>query len=205
MKNVILSLLSIACTLLVQEGAYAGTTADFEMKLLAEHSERSLSPKFTDAQLESIHAIKTKYLEADESNISQLHLLHRKSFELMSGVSLNKEDLMLVQSKINATEAELANQRLRMAIELHDVLTPEQKDEMHKHMLEREAGPGGLAGPGGPGGSFASHGPGGGMMPSCFGPGMPPSFLGPGMMPSFLGPGMPPPPGFPPPPGISTR
>jgi Spy/CpxP family protein refolding chaperone len=203
MKNGILSLLLMgACTLLVQSGAYAGDTVDFEKKLLAEHSERSLSPKFTDAQLETIHAIKTKYLEADESNISQLHLLHRKSFELMSGVNLNKEDLMLVQSKINATEAELANQRLRMAIELHDVLTPEQKAEMHKHMLEREAGPGGLAGlagpggPGGPGGPFAPHGPGPGMPPFCFGP---------GMMPSCFGPGMPPPPGFPPPPGISAR
>jgi Spy/CpxP family protein refolding chaperone len=146
MKRVTLSLLLMsAFTLLGQPGVYAGDNEIFEKTLVAEHtehSERHEPLKFTDAQLELIHAIKAKYFDADEPNISQLHRLHRKSFELMSGLNVSKDDLMLVQSKINTIEAELANQRLRMSLELRDVLTVEQKAEIHKHMIEREAGPG---------------------------------------------------------------
>jgi Spy/CpxP family protein refolding chaperone len=203
MKKVTLSLLLLgALTLLSQQGVYAEGSKVFEKKLVAERSEHTPgceSLKFTDAQLESIHAIKSKYLDADEPNISQLHRLHRKLFELMSGLNVDKEDLMLVQSKMNAIEAELSNQRLRMALELRDVLTAEQKADIHKHMLEWEAAPGGPKGPGGlgrfegfegfeshggHGGGFPVHGPGGSMMPPLFGPGMPaPGFLPPPGMP----------------------
>lgn len=219
MKKVTLSTLLMGTfALLSQPGVYANDNEISEKKLIAEHTEHAgtFSPiKFTDAQLESIHAIKAKYLDADESNISQLHNLHRKSFDLMSGLNVNKEELMSVQSKINAIEAELSNQRLRMALELRDVLTAEQKAAIHKNMLEREAGPrgfggpggfdgfGGPSGPGGAGGVFPSHGPGSGMMPSCFGPGrsrpgfpplpgMPGSGFLPGPPHMFV-PGMPPP------------
>jgi Spy/CpxP family protein refolding chaperone len=182
MKKVNLSLLLIgALTLLGQNGVFAD-----ERKLVAEHTEHSdqaecvekFAPiKLTDAQLESIHAIKAKYIDADEPNISQLHRLHRKSFELMSGLNVNKDDLMSMQSKINAIESELSNQRLRMTLELRDVLTAEQKADVHQHMLEREAGPGGFGGPrgmGGPGGGMFPHDSGWGVMPFCTGPGMPP-------------------------------
>jgi Spy/CpxP family protein refolding chaperone len=177
MKKVTLALLvTTASTICFQTGVFAGDAGGLEKKLSVEHSVSDAPLKLSEAQMESMHAIRNRYLDMDEPRLFELGRLHRKMGELMSGTTVNKDDLFALQTKINTGEAELADQRLRMALEMREVLTPEQRSGMHKHMLEGE-----FIGPGA--GEECRPGPGlhgGGMgLPPSFGPGMPPPPLPP--------------------------
>lgn len=171
---------------LASGGAFAeeGKVVSRKVAVTETCTDGKCGPKFTDEQLDRIHAIKLKYADAGSNRMSELHKLHRQMGEAMEQININRADVVALQGKISTLEAEAASDRTQMALDLHEVFTVEQRQAMRRHMLEHD-----LPGPG-------------------HGPGMPPPFMfgGPGFGPGpggGFGPGGPGGPGGPPhPPGL---
>lgn len=158
---------------LADEGKIAKNTL-----IVETHADAPALPKLTDEQLDKIHAIKMKYADAGAARMTELHKFHKKLFDDLSLVNVDKNEVLSLQNKITALEGQAANERVEMMIELHDVLSSEQRLQIRRRILVHD---------------LAGFGPGLGMPPQ----GMPSGLLG---MPPGFGfevPGLPPPPGPP--------
>lgn len=92
----------------------------------------------SDDQLEKMHAIKTKFQTDTATKQAELKVLHIQLREILSAESINKQAALSLQSKINNLKGELATARLNSMIERAEVLTSEQRKEIHHRMLQRE-------------------------------------------------------------------
>ncbi len=107
-------------------------------------AEKHPSPGFSDEQLERVHAIKVKYDDINDARDLKLQKLYRQIFESLNQQNLDKASLSAMQDKINSPEAAAANDDLQMMIDLHDVLTPEQRTNLRRETLQQEAIEGGV-------------------------------------------------------------
>ena len=107
--------------------------------------EKHPSPGFSDEQLDRVHAIKIKYDDLADDRDLQLNKLYRQISEALNQQNVDKASLTATQNKINALEAEESNSDLQMMIELHDVLTAEQRTNLRRRVLEQEAFEGSVA------------------------------------------------------------
>jgi Spy/CpxP family protein refolding chaperone len=171
MRKAPLLVLSMGLVITITNASYAGDDAKGTGRVLV--AERVVGeaphPKFTDDQLEKMHAIRAKYGDAGAARMLELHKLHRQIAEGLAQTTVDKDALLTLQKKVNDLESQANTERLQMMVEVHEILTPEQRQEMHRHMLQAEehmppgpmmmhhAGgfaigmpPGGIAGPGFP-------------------------------------------------------
>jgi Spy/CpxP family protein refolding chaperone len=107
-------------------------------------AEKHPSPGFSDEQLERVHAIKIKYDDVNASRDLELGRLYRQIFEGLNQQNLDKANLTALQNKINVLEVAAANDDLQMMIDLHEVLTPEQRTNLRRETLQQEALDGGV-------------------------------------------------------------
>ena len=183
------------CIAAATTAAYAGDQAPTktaitknvmtEHTLIAEsHAEVQGSPKFTDDQLEKMHAIGTKYGDSRAIRMAELEKLRHQIFDALGQQTVDKSQVLALQGKINELEAAAGIDRVQLMIEMHDVLSPEQRQQMRRHMLAHE-GPGfggeHMPHPGGFGGPMPGFGPPGLPM-------MPPPGCGPEFRPGKPGP-----------------
>ncbi len=113
-----------------------------ENTLIAEsHAEVQVSPRFTDEQLEKIHAVRTKYGDGNAVRMAELEKLRHQIFDGLGQQTVDKSQVLALQGKINELEAAAGIDRAQMMIEMHDILSPEQRQQMRRHMLTHE-GPG---------------------------------------------------------------
>lgn len=108
-------------------------------------AEKRPQPGFSDDQLERVHAIKIKYDDINDARDLELEKLNRQIIEGLNQQNADKATLFSVQTKINELEAKAANDDLQMMIDLHDVLTPEQRTNLRRETLQQEAMSGGMA------------------------------------------------------------
>jgi hypothetical protein len=114
------------------------------MTMSETFAEKHPSPGFSDEQLERVHAIKVKYDDLNDARDLQLQKLYRQIFESLNQQNLDKANLLALQNKINSLEAAAANDDLQMMIDLHDVLTAEQRTNLRRETLQQEAIDGGV-------------------------------------------------------------
>ena len=171
MKKAPLLVLITGCIMVASSASYANDDANtMKNALIAEtHGDAPAPPKFTDEQLEKIHVIKTKYADSGASRMTELHKLHRQLGDALSQVKIDTAEVQSLQAKLSELESQAGQARVQMMIELHDLLTVEQRQQMRRHMLSHDLfgfggpmhHPGGMGGPGMPPGFGPPHGPGG--------------------------------------------
>lgn len=119
----------------------------------------------SDAQLEKMSTLRNKFLDSTASQRTELETLYRQMKGVFTRADVDRNQALEIQSKINATKANLATARLNLKLEELSVLTPDQREKLRHRMLVSEAfggfhhgGPGRF-GHGGPAG-FGHGGPG---------------------------------------------
>ncbi|HEY9776811.1 MAG TPA: Spy/CpxP family protein refolding chaperone [Planktothrix sp.] len=133
-------------------------------------------PNFTDDQLEKMAALKDQYMQKTASQKDQIRLLHRQLREALAKENVDRSGAQSILSQINSIHSDLASKGLDFKLDMMNILTPEQREHMRRHMLMANAfggghhhhGRGGCGGgherghggPGGPGGKH-HHGHGG--------------------------------------------
>ena len=140
MKNQYLILL--ACSLSFLAAPAFAKDANMPAKPLTmteTYAEKHPSPGFSDEQLDRVHAIKVKYDDIHNARDLELDKLYRKIFEGLNLQSIDKASLTATQEKINVLEAASSNDELQMMIDLHEVLTPEQRTNLRRDTLIQEA------------------------------------------------------------------
>ncbi|MDR3615025.1 MAG: hypothetical protein P4L53_15805 [Candidatus Obscuribacterales bacterium] len=145
MKNHLVLL--VACGLACVVSPALAKDANMPVKPLTmseTFAEKHPSPGFSDEQLERVHAIKVKYDDITDARDLELQRLYRQIFEGLNQQNLDKANLTSLQNKINSLEATAANDDLQMMIDLHDVLTPEQRTNLRRETLQQEAIEGGV-------------------------------------------------------------
>lgn len=90
---------------------------------------------FSDAQLEKLNSLKLQAQEFREPLVLKLKNKRQELMDSLTKQELNKDEILKLQSQINELKSELANNRISYMIEASNVLTPEQKQIMHRSML----------------------------------------------------------------------
>jgi Spy/CpxP family protein refolding chaperone len=139
----------------------AGATAQ-EMSVPADDSQSQLlaqtavQPRIkfslTPEQLEKIGALKDQMTLDTATKKAQLQVSKHQLRGLLAKPSVNKQEALALQAKINALQGDLANARLGFKLAAGDILTPEQKEQFSKRMMF-----GGFGGGRGCGGGFKRH------------------------------------------------
>lgn len=96
-------------------------------------------PKFSDEQLEKIHSIKMKFEESGAGRGAELYVLHKKLMDAMSRTSIDKGEVTPLEGKIRNLESAEASDRIQMMLELHDVLTPEQREKLRRDFVAMDS------------------------------------------------------------------
>lgn len=148
--------------------------------------------KLSDEQLEQMHTIREKHAEIFIPKMAELMRLKHKQMELITALTYDKQAVKDLQTKINALQSELADDRLSIMLESDAVLNADQKKEL-RHMKLMHEPPFGPPGPLGGSGIGMAMGPIPdpmfGPMPAPFGPPMgPPAVPGPCLEPAPEGP-----------------
>lgn len=158
---VIVSLLLAAPVLAADNGTVNGADGG---RMLAqsktESSGRSFhhGPKMSDSQLEKIASLKNQFLDKTASERTELGSLHRQLKEVLSQNSIDRSKAESIQAKINSVKGDLSTAKLDLRMDEIANLTPEQREQMHRHMLVAEAFGGGHFGHHRHGGRHFEHG-----------------------------------------------
>jgi Spy/CpxP family protein refolding chaperone len=125
----------------------------------------------TDDQYEKLFAIKRDHMLKAAGSCGQMAAAHIALHDAMMAPTIDAAKVHAAQNTINQLKNAQANARLDMMIAMANVLTPEQREELHKRMIHRmvDGGFGGgnrmyirhHGGPGGPGGMHHHEGPAG--------------------------------------------
>jgi Spy/CpxP family protein refolding chaperone len=97
----------------------------------------------SDAQLEKMGSLKNKYADSTSAEKAQLGTLFRQMKDVISKPEIDRAQAVALQSKINAVKDDLSTARLNLKLDEIAVLTPDQREQIHHRMLEREAFGGG--------------------------------------------------------------
>lgn len=126
----------------------------------------------TDAQYEQLFALKRDNAGKNAARMGELASASMTLKDLMLQPTLDRTRILAAQARVNALKTELANAKLESRINMLSVLTPEQRTDLRRNMLQRMGGGGGhrgwrgkFMGPGGPG--CPMMGPGGDCPPGA--------------------------------------
>jgi Spy/CpxP family protein refolding chaperone len=134
-----------------------------------EHHHHGFSEanKMTDDQYERMYAIREDVQDQMGLKMAQERILHRKLKDTLSAASIDTKQAQDLANKITALKSDMTQMRLDSMIKMAQVLTPDQRKELHLMMIKGHHLHGGGGhhhwGQGGPGGhEHEGHGgPGG--------------------------------------------
>lgn len=89
-------------------------------------------------QLEKLNSIKTATMEKSGPLKAELRTLKRQLKDQLTQETIERSKVKGLNSQINDLKAKLSEIRIASAMDSHDVFTPEQKQLMRKHSLERQ-------------------------------------------------------------------
>jgi Spy/CpxP family protein refolding chaperone len=90
----------------------------------------------TDAQSEKIVSLKDQFMTQARPKISDIIASKRKIGELMSQPNVDKQQLLSLQNAINSDRDSLSNLKLENRLDELNVLTDQQREQLHKRFLE---------------------------------------------------------------------
>lgn len=96
---------------------------------------------FSDAQLEKLAGLKDNFDLNTAEKKAQLRSFYRQMHELMTEANIDRQKISDLHQRINTLKSDLSNARLAYMMDRAEVLTPEQRKEMHHWMLVRQTGP----------------------------------------------------------------
>lgn len=91
--------------------------------------------KLTDEQLEKLHTLQAELSHQALPKLLELKTLKRQLKDELTRATIDKQQVLLLQGKINAVRADLANARVAMMVDAHAILTAEQKQQMRRRYL----------------------------------------------------------------------
>ena len=97
---------------------------------------------FTDAQLEKMAALKDQYMLATAGKKAELHSLMRQMMDQLTQPTIDRAKITGIHDKMAALRTDLSNARLAYAMDRADVLTADQRKEIHHRMLLHQLGHG---------------------------------------------------------------
>lgn len=122
----------------------------------AERRERFLNPlSLTDPQMEKMAALKDQYKTDTAAKKAELRSLHMKIRELITQPTIDRQAITSLNGRITALRNELSGARLSYMLDRAEILTPDQRGQLHHMMLLRQSRMGhqkwqaGCKGPGG--------------------------------------------------------
>ncbi|RTL38069.1 MAG: hypothetical protein EKK48_22490 [Candidatus Melainabacteria bacterium] len=132
-------------------------------------------PRLSEAELLRLAELKGKLEDSLAPKMLELRSLQRQQKLAMAKTSIDRAQVMQLQTRINNVQADIANSRLTFQLDVTDGMPAEAKERMRKHLL-LDAAFGADMGFGGP------PPPGPGLSPTCVPPGFgppPPHLFGP--------------------------
>jgi Spy/CpxP family protein refolding chaperone len=124
--------------------AQEAPTGEATAPLLAQTTVRtSPRPSLSEDQLLKLRALKDQFSVDTAQKKAQLKVLKHQLFDKMSAASVNKSEVLALNTQINALKADLSNQRVSFMLAAGDVFTPEQRAAFRSRMLRRGMGHGG--------------------------------------------------------------
>jgi Spy/CpxP family protein refolding chaperone len=138
MKNKALWLLLCGYMAATSSAAIADTAVTVKQVAMTSTTDEDKALKFSDDQLERMHTIRAKFEDSRGARALEIHKLHRQIFDSLNTSTPDKAAIMATQGKINALESEQANERVQMMMDTHEILTPEQRQIMRRHLLEMD-------------------------------------------------------------------
>jgi hypothetical protein len=97
--------------------------------------ERGNGPGLSDAELLKLAEMKSKFADSMGPKMAELHSLHRQMMLAMAKPSVDRAQLLQLQSRINSVNSEIANSRLSFQLDLNDSMPADAKEHMRKHLL----------------------------------------------------------------------
>lgn len=141
-------LLATAMSFMLAGAAYAApdqAAAGESSTLLAQKTAGAqCAPSMTTEQLEKLAALKDKFVLDTAQEKAQLKVDRHQLFNLLSKPTVDKQEVLALASKIKGLKAEISDARINYLIAASEVLTPEQKEKMHKRFLFRSIKGGGF-------------------------------------------------------------
>jgi Spy/CpxP family protein refolding chaperone len=100
------------------------------------HHGFSEANKMTDDQYERMYAIRSDMQDQMCLKGAQLKILHRKLRDCLSASSIDTKQAQDLASKITALKSDITQMHLDGMIKMAQVLTPEQRKELHLMMIK---------------------------------------------------------------------
>lgn len=141
----------------------AGDSAAVNVGHREWHHEGPLSGanKLTDDQCEKLYSLHNQFLDAQGPKMAKLAQLHRQLKDSLASANFDAKRSADLGAQINSLKAEIDAAKMDRLIASAQVLTPDQRKELHEHMIRHAAMLPGLAGPIGHGHHHGHGGPGG--------------------------------------------
>lgn len=100
------------------------------------HHGFSDANKMTDDQYEKMYAIRSDMQDQMGLKMANERILHRKLRDCLSASSIDNKQAQDLAGKITALKTEMTQLRLDSMIKMAQVLTPEQRKELHLMMIK---------------------------------------------------------------------
>ncbi|MBS1955982.1 MAG: hypothetical protein JST89_17485 [Cyanobacteria bacterium SZAS-4] len=98
-------------------------------------NDRAEGPHLSDAELLKLAEMKAKFADNIAPKMAELHSLRRQMNLAMARSTLDRAQLLQLQSKINSANSDIANSRLSFQLDLNDSMPADAKERMRKHLL----------------------------------------------------------------------
>ncbi|MBI2809564.1 MAG: hypothetical protein HYX67_01855 [Candidatus Melainabacteria bacterium] len=98
-------------------------------------NDREEGPHLSEAELLKLAEMKSKFADSIAPKMAELHSLQRQMMLAMAKPTVDRAQLLQLQSRINSINAEIANSRLVYQLDVSDTMPPDAKERMRKHLL----------------------------------------------------------------------
>jgi len=93
--------------------------------------------RLSTAQLEKLTALKDKFNLDTAAEKAQLKADRHELFDLLSKPTVDKEQVLSLNTKMNTLKNQISDARINLLLASSEVLTPQQKEQMHDRFLLR--------------------------------------------------------------------
>lgn len=89
----------------------------------------------SDTEMQKVTEMKSKFADSIEPKMTELHSLHRQMFLSMTKPTVDRTQIIQLQSRINSINSDIANCQLNFHLDLNDGLPSDAKETLRKHLL----------------------------------------------------------------------
>jgi Spy/CpxP family protein refolding chaperone len=128
--------LALVTTLMLAGAAFAAPTSTSNL-IAQAGGEKAGRIALSTEQLEKMSALKDKLLLGTAQEKAQLKVDRHELFDLLSKPTVDKQSVLALSGKMKTLKNDLADAKINYLLAASDVLTPEQKVQIHDRFLSR--------------------------------------------------------------------